>query len=271
MKSTSPPAGVQARPMATPGCLVRSSISSSRKRGAPSIATTTSGVTASAVLVAFRAPPGGFPADRPDLALEVAHAGLARVSADHAAERGVGKRELFAGEAVVRDLLLDEVLAGNLQLLFFGVPGELEHLHAVAQGRRHRIEHVRGRDEQHLRQVERHVEVVIAERVVLLGIEHLEQGRAGIAPEVGPELVDLVEDEHRVLRLRAPQPLDDLPRQRADVRAAMPADLGLVAHAAERDAHELAIQRRRDGLRQRGLAHAGRARRNRESGPSRPD
>ncbi len=45
MKSTSPPTGVHARPMATPGSLVRSSISSSRNFGAPSISTTTSGVT----------------------------------------------------------------------------------------------------------------------------------------------------------------------------------------------------------------------------------
>src|SRR6202521_5998299 len=44
MNSTSPPAGVHARPMATPGSFVRSSISSSRNLGAPSICTTTSGV-----------------------------------------------------------------------------------------------------------------------------------------------------------------------------------------------------------------------------------
>ncbi len=54
------------------------------------------------------------------------------------------------------------------------------------------------------------------------------------------ELVDLVEDEHRVLRLGPPQALHDLARQRADVGAAVAADLGLVAHAAERHAHELA-------------------------------
>ena len=39
----------------------------------------------------------------------------------------------------------------------------------------------------------------------------------------------------------------------------MAADLGLVAHAAERDAHELALHRPRDRLAERGLADAGRA------------
>ena len=50
-----------------------------------------------------------------------------------------------------------------------------------------------------------------------------------------------------------------LPGQRADVGAAVPADLGLVAHAAQRLAHELASQRARDRAAERGLAGAGRA------------
>ena len=108
-------------------------------------------------------------------------------------------------------LLADEVAAGDRELLFLGVAGQLEHLHAVAQRRRNRVEHVGGGDEQHLRQVERHVEVVVAEGVVLLGVEHLEQRRGRIAAEVGAELVDLVEHEHRVARLGAPHALDDWP------------------------------------------------------------
>ena len=49
------------------------------------------------------------------------------------------------------------------------------------------------------------------------------------------------------------------PGQRADVRPAVAADLGLVAHAAEGDADELAAQRAGDRLAERGLADAGRA------------
>ena len=43
------------------------------------------------------------------------------------------------------------------------------------------------------------VDVVILERAVLLGVEHLEQRRGRIAAHVDADLVDLVEDEHRVL------------------------------------------------------------------------
>ena len=49
------------------------------------------------------------------------------------------------------------------------------------------------------------------------------------------------------------------PGQRADVGAAVAADLGLVADAAEREAHELAVERARDRAAERGLADAGRA------------
>ena len=120
-------------------------------------------------------------------------------------------------------------------------------------------EHVRGADEHHLREVVVDVEVVIVEGVVLLRVEHLEQRRRRIAAEVHRHLVDLVEQEDRVARAGLLQALDDLARQRADVGAAMAADLGLVAHAAERDAHELAARGARDRLAERGLADARRA------------
>src|SRR6185295_14351340 len=54
--------------------------------------------------------------------------------------------------------------------------------------------------------------------------------------------------------------LDDPARQRADVGPAVAADLGLVAHAAERDTAELAADRAGDRATERGLADAGGAR-----------
>ena len=122
------------------------------------------------------------------------------------------------------------------------------------------MDHVRGRDEHDLREVVLRVEVVVHEGVVLLGVEDLEERRGRIAPEVHRHLVDLVEEEHGVHRPRLLHELDDLAGERADVRAPVAADLGLVAHAAEREAHELAVERLRDALRERRLADAGRAR-----------
>ena len=102
-------------------------------------------------------------------------------------------------------------------------------------------------------------EIIVAERVVLLGIEHFEQRSAGIALDAGAELVDLVEHHHAVARAGLADRLDDVAGQRADIGAPMAADFGLVVHAAEADAHEFAVHGARDRLAERGLADAGRA------------
>ena len=157
------------------------------------------------------------------------------------------------------DRLRREELLGDLDLLLLGVAGELEHFHAVAQRLRDRVQHVGRADEHHVRQVVLDVEVVVEERVVLFRVEHLEQRRRRVAAEVHRHLVDFVEQEHRVHRAGLLHHLDDLAGEGADVGAAVAADLGLVAHAAERQPDELAVHRARDRLGQRGLADARRA------------
>jgi hypothetical protein len=139
-----------------------------------------------------------------------------------------------------------------------GVAGELQHFHAVAQRLRHRVQDVRGADEHHVRQVVLDVEIVIQERVVLLGVEDFEERRGRIPAEVHRHLVHFVEQEHRVHRAGLLHHLDDLAGEGADVGAAMAADFRLVADAAERQPHELAVHRARDRLRERRLADSGR-------------
>ena len=80
----------------------------------------------------------------------------------------------------------------------------------------------------------------------------------GIALDAGAHLVDLVEHHHAVPRAGLADRLDDVARQRADIGAAVAADLGLVVHAAEADADECAAHGAGDRLAERGLADAGR-------------
>ena len=156
------------------------------------------------------------------------------------------------------DRVRDQVLARDLDLLVLGVAGDPDDLHAVHQRRRN-VERIRRGDEHHVGEIVVDLEIVVVEGGVLLGVEHLEQGRRRIAAEIGAHLVDLVEQEQRVRRLGLAHRLDDLAGHRADVGAPVTADLGLVAHAAERHAHEFAAGRLRDRLAERGLADAGRA------------
>ncbi len=135
---------------------------------------------------------------------------------------------------------------------------QLDDLQAIAQRRRQRVEGVRGADEDHLGQIEGQLQVVIGEGLVLLGIEHLEQGALGVAGPALTQLVDLVEQHDRVLDAGLGHGAQDAAGQGADVGAAMTAHLGLVAHAAERHAHERPARGVGDRLPERGLAHARR-------------
>ena len=100
---------------------------------------------------------------------------------------------------------------------------------------------------------------MVAERDVLLRVQHLEHGARRVAAPVGAHLVDLVDHEQRVVGAGVAHGADDDAGHRPHVGAAMPADLGLVAHAADADALELAAHRLGDAVAEARLAHAGRA------------
>ena len=269
-KSTSPPTGVQARPVATPGSRVRRRASAANRR-LPSASRTLASFIDTALrpgAVGLGHLPGDLAAHRPDLALELADAGLARVVADDRPQAAVGEGDPRLPQPVALDLAGHEVALGDLELLLLGVAGELDDLHPVAQRTRHAVEVVGRADEHDLREVEGHVEVVVAEGRVLLGVEHLEHRRGGVAPPVGAHLVDLVDHEERVVGRRVAQRADDRAGHRAHVGAPVAADLGLVAHAADGDALEAAPERAGDRPPQRRLADARAARRSRGSTPA---
>ena len=143
--------------------------------------------------------------------------------------------------------------------LVLGVAVEPHDLHAVEQRGRDRVGDVRGGEEQHVGQVEFELEVVVAERVVLRRVEHLEQCARRVAAEVGADLVDLVEQHDGVHRASLTDGADESAGQRADIGTPVPADLRLVTHAAKGNPHEVAAQCARHRLTQRRLPDARRA------------
>ena len=122
--------------------------------------------------------PSGHPAaDGGDFALEVAQSGFPGIAADDAPQGAGGELDLRGVQPVGLALARDEKLPGDMDLLVLGVAHQLQHFHAVAQGRGNRVQHVGRGDEHHLGQIEGHVEVMVGEGVVLFRVEHLEQGR----------------------------------------------------------------------------------------------
>ncbi len=151
------------------------------------------------------------------------------------------------------------MLFGDVELFFAGIAVDLDDLHAVAQRSGDHGHIVSGRDKHDVRQIKRNVYVVVDEFAVLFDVEHLEQRRGRIALIVARELVDLVEDQQRIVGACVLDRRHDPARHGADIGAAVSADLRFVLHAAERDALAVSADRLGDRLRDRGLADAGRS------------
>ena len=97
------------------------------------------------------------------------------------------------------------------------------------------------------------------EGAVLLRVQGLQQRAGRIALEVGGELVDLVQDDDRIGGAGPEDAVQDPAREGAHVGFPVAADLRLVVHAAEGDAHVLAPEGPRHAFAEAGLAHARRA------------
>ena len=208
--------------------------------------------------VARRQTGGGLAQHLAELALELTHTRLTRVVGHHGLDGVVGQGDLLGAQTVALELTPEQVVARDCELLVLCVAIEADDLHAVQQRTGDGVGHVRGRDEQHLGQVELDLEVVVAEGVILGRVEDFEERGRGVASPVGAQLVDLVEKEDRVHRSGLLESAGDTTGHGPDVGAAVAADLGLVADAAQRDASELAPERAGHRLAERRLAHARR-------------
>ncbi len=246
--STSPPAPVTARPVARPGIGARVA-SSGRKRTPSEVLLQVGLVDHDRRRLAFGDALRGLARDLAELTLERTHTGLSGPPRDDRVERRVGDVELVVAQPGLLPLAREQVVLRDRDLLVLGVTVELHDLHAVEQRAGDRLELVRRREEQHVGEIEVELEVVVAERVVLRGIEHLQQrGRGVTAPSAGLQLVDLVDEQRPGSSARFGQRADDATGPRTDVRTPVTADLGLVAHTTDGDPHERAAEGARDRL-----------------------
>ena len=188
-------------------------------------------------------------------ALQRADARFARIIADEVAHGGFGHFDLAILQAMGVDLLGQQVPLGDLHFLILGIALQPDDLHAVEQ-RLRQVQRVGRGHEHHVGQIDVDFQIMVLELAVLLGVEHLQQRRGRVSPEVLAQLVDLVEQEERVHRAGLFQVRHDLARQRADIGAAMTANFRFVAHAAQRLAHEFAPRGLGDRATERGLADA---------------
>jgi hypothetical protein len=69
-----------------------------------------------------------------DLALQIANAGLAGIALDDQPQRLIVDLDLLGLQAVGLELAANQIAPRDLQLLVFGVAGEADDLHAVRSG-----------------------------------------------------------------------------------------------------------------------------------------
>ena len=132
-------------------------------------------------------------------------------------------------EASVGQLAWHEVAFGYFYLLLGNVSSHLYHLHAVAQGGGDGANIVGGGNEQYLREVIVYIEVVVMEGFVLLRVEHLKQGRGGVAVVcVACYLVYFVKYEHGVAASGLLYVLDDASGHGSNICTPVPTNLRLV-------------------------------------------
>ena len=195
-----------------------------------------------------------------DFLVQFAHAAFTGVVLDNFLNGSLRELHVRALHADVFQLFRHEVALGNLQFFLGQVAAHLDEFHAVEQRGRNRTDVVGRGDEHDVRHVVVHIDVVVVESLVLLRVEHFEQGRGRVAMDgILSHLVDFVEDEHGVRRACLLQTLDDAAGHGTDVGAAVSAYFRFVLHTAQTHAHILALHGRGNAASERGLADSRRA------------
>src|SRR5260370_13739972 len=121
--------------------------------------------------LAFGDPPRLFARDGSDFALQVAHACLTREAVDDFLQALVCELDLFPNlQAVLRGLFRNQVPMRDVELLFSRVAGQFDDLHAISQRLGDGLPPGGLGDEQHFRELVRHFQIEISERMVLLRV-----------------------------------------------------------------------------------------------------
>ena len=202
--------------------------------------------------------PRHLAAQRRHVALEAPNTRLARITANNFFDPILRKRDETACQSVILLLLGNQELLGDLDFFFLRIAGDRDHLHTIEERTRNIMHCVGCHHPEHMGQIKGQFDIVIAERVILLGVENLEQGGAWIASEIRAHLVDFIQQENRVLRPDGLHPLDNPSGQRPHISTPVSPNLRFIAHATERYADKLALHGTSDRAGQGSLANTRR-------------
>ena len=191
--------------------------------------------------------------------LQQTDAGLPGIIPDNGPEHAVVHPKGGLFQTMLRQLLGQQVPAGDFHLFLVGVAGKANHLHPVQQRLGNGIGGVGCCDKHDLAQVHRNLHIVVPEGVVLLTVQHLQQSGGRVSPVIIAQLVDLVQQQQRI---HGPAPDDGVNHPAGhgtDVGPAVSPDIRLIPDATQGEAGQLPVQRLGNADGNGGLAHSRRA------------
>ena len=202
---------------------------------------------------------GRFPADLCKPSLQSTHTGFSGVGGDDGADGFVGDADLALFQAVLLQLLGNQMILSDHQLLLVGIGAQLDDLHAIQQGPGHGIQSVGGGDEHHVGQIKGNFQIVIPISGILLAVQHLQQCGAGVTTVIMAQLVDLIQQQDGITGAGLSNGLHDSTGHGTHIGLPVTTDLGLVVNTAQGDTGHFPVQAPGDGIGNGGLAHTGRA------------
>ena len=173
------------------------------------------------------------PAHRSDLTLQIPNPRLPRVLINHPLHRRVRHLKHLLRKTILFDLLWNQILLRNFQLLLQGVSTDINNLHPVPEWCWDRIQRIGRSDEHHFRQIIIQLQIVIHKRIILLRIQHFQQGRGGVPAKRRAHLVDFIEHHHRICLAGPFHRSQNPPGQCTDVGSPMAPNLRLIMNPAQ--------------------------------------
>ena len=200
-----------------------------------------------------------FAAQFCQITLQITNAGFPGIAANDLPNGIIRDLQLTFFQAVLFQLLGNQMILCDHQLLFIRIRAQLNDLHTVQQRPRDRIQGIRGGDKQHIGKVKGDLNVVIPVGAVLFPVQHLQQGRTGIPPIVGTHFINLVQQDHRVGCSCLGHSGHNPAGHSAHISFSVAADVRLIMNAAQRNTNHFPVETSGDGIGNGGLSHTGRA------------
>ena len=151
------------------------------------------------------------------------------------------------------------MIFGDHQLFLVAVGVQLDDLHPVQQGSGHRVQGIRRGDKHHIGQVKGNFQIMVPIGMVLLRVQHFQQGGAGVPPVIGAHLINFIQQQHRIGGAGLGHGSHDPSGHGAHIGLPVAPDVRFIMDAAQGDPNHFPVQAPGDGIGNGGFAHTGRS------------